>query len=144
MPKSFSNSLQNPPRLLRLKSSGLFCIFRSIMIILFNVSRASKSATRSTLLKKIIMPLISSGQYSPIEAFDSARTFFDSDFKFQQFIIFLVDFIHIVYDKISDSPADMTETKRYDQNDEITIFAFAILIHSLSLGLEASQRTRFA
>lgn len=65
---------------------------------------------------------------------------FDSDLIFQKLVIFLVDFIHIVYDRISDSPNASTV---YDINDELAIFAFSVLIHSLSVGLENSQKVRF-
>lgn len=79
---------------------------------------------------------------------DGYDTVFDSDFKFQKFIVFLVDFIHIIYDKISDMPIQSSEniSKSYDQNDELAIFSFSILIHSLSMGLEANSnnRTRFS
>ena len=59
-------------------------------------------------------------------------TIFDNDFRFQRFIVFIVDFIHTIYDKISDQPIHDTS---YDVNDELSIFSFSILTHSLSLGL---------
>jgi len=106
----------------------------------------------SALLKKIIMPLISPvsqiNEHSSLESTDTTTattTLFDSDHKFQRFVIFLVDFIYIIYDKISDTPLTGSDLKSYDQNDEISIFAFAILIHSLSMGLESSaRRTRMS
>jgi hypothetical protein len=69
-------------------------------------------------------------------------TVFDSDYRFQKFIIFLVDFIHVTYDKISDTPLNNQTIKTYDQNDEISIFSFSILIHSLSMGLETGPKTK--
>jgi len=71
--------------------------------------------------------------------FSSINTLFDNDFRFQKFIVFIVDFIHIIYDKISDQPINDTS---YDVNDELSIFSFAILTHSLSLGLVCRNFTK--
>jgi hypothetical protein len=133
--------------------SIVLAIVQSIQSDLNSVSDITSSGQQtrpanstSTLLKKIIMPLISpmqasepSGNSLAAET-DNSTAVFDSDFKFQRFVVFLVDFIHIIYDKISDTPLAGHDVKSYDQNDEISIFAFAILIHSLSMGLESSAR----
>ena len=73
-------------------------------------------------------------------SFSSMNTIFDNDFRFQKFIIFIVDFIHIIYDKISDQPINDAS---YDVNDELSIFSFAILTHSLSLGLVCIKKYRY-
>lgn len=121
----------------------------SITALVPNVTatRTTKAQT-TTLLKKFIRPLISPMQNSSESSENSIDktdfvTVFDSDYKFQKFIIFLVDFIHIIYDKISDTPV-INEVKSYDHNDQISIFSFSILIHSLSMGLGTSQKTRFS
>ena len=85
----------------------------SISAVALNKAAAHKS---STLLKKIIMPLISPQQQHQIPAEStpidtSEPTVFDSDFKFQKFIVFLVDFIHIIYDKISDMPVALEQQR---------------------------------
>ena len=114
-----------------------------------NVPSRSAKVQTATLLKKFIRPLISPMQSSTNNTDNSFDingdfiTVFDSDYKFQKFIIFLVDFIHIIYDKISDTPV-LNEVKSYDHNDQISIFSFSILIHSLSMGLGSSQKTRFS
>lgn len=121
----------------------------SITALVPNVTatRTTRAQT-TTLLKKFIRPLISPMQNSSESSENSIDktdfvTVFDSDYKFQKFIIFLVDFIHIIYDKISDTPV-INEVKSYDHNDQISIFSFSILIHSLSMGLGTSQKTRFS
>ena len=69
-----------------------------------------------------IAPLSSASNTT--NSFSSINTLFDNDFRFQKFIVFIVDFIHIIYDKISDQPIKDTS---YDVNDELSIFSFAIL-----------------
>jgi hypothetical protein len=66
-------------------------------------------------------------------------TIFDSDFRFQKFIVFVVDFIHIIYDKIID--AAVRETKP-DINDELSIFSFAIIIDSMSIGVVSYENEK--
>lgn len=81
---------------------------------------------------------MSSGYSALATAYSNAfaTSLFDSDLIFQKFLIFLVDFIHIVYDRISDTPCSHTP---YDLNDELAIFSFSVLVHSLSLGLDATS-----
>lgn len=106
------------------------------------VSTPVKSSS-SMLFKKILMPLIQSTQLtsgiSSASSLGPTTALFDSDFRFQKFIIFLVDFIHIIYDKISDTKIDDTT---YDINDELSIFAFSILLNSLSIGLETQSHSK--
>ncbi len=54
-------------------------------------------------------------------------------------MIFLVDFIYIIYDKISDTKINDTT---YDINDELAIFAFTILLNSLSIALETQSQSK--
>ena len=68
-------------------------------------------------------------------------TVFDNDTRFQKFLVFIVDFIHIIYDKISDTAI---KDSNYDINDELAIFSFAILTHCLSIGLDNSSKTKFS
>ena len=114
----------------------------------YAASAAAIKSSSSMLFKKIIMPLIQSTQLTSSISSNAnslsgpTTALFDSDFRFQKFIIFLVDFIHIIYDKISDTKIDDTT---YDINDELSIFAFSILLNSLSIGLEtqAQSKTKF-
>jgi hypothetical protein len=114
----------------------------------YAASAAAIKSSSSMLFKKIIMPLIQSTQLTNSMSSNASglsgptTALFDSDFRFQKFIIFLVDFIHIIYDKISDTKIDDTT---YDINDELSIFAFSILLNSLSIGLEtqAHSKTKF-
>ncbi len=130
-------------------------VFQSIMTdlnVITSLQEANLSQTSTTmrsssmLFKKIIMPLIQSTQLtssiSNASNLGPNTALFDSDFRFQKFIIFLVDFIYIIYDKISDTKIDDTI---YDINDELSIFAFSILLNSLSIGLEtqAQSKTKF-
>jgi hypothetical protein len=69
-----------------------------------------------------------------------ASGLFDSEVVFQKFITFLVDFIHIVFDKISDSPLDDAQ---YDVNDELSISGFTVLTECLVISLENNQRAKF-
>jgi hypothetical protein len=68
-------------------------------------------------------------------------TVFDNDTRFQKFLVFIVDFIHIIYDKISDTAI---KDNNYDINDELSIFSFAILTHCLSIGLDNTSKTKFS
>lgn len=113
-----------------------------------NMNDAPKSGT--ALLKKFIQPLILASTTSANSNSNSATTnadssnsssgLFDSDIVFQKFLTFIVDFIFIVYDKISDSQMDDTT---YDLNDELSISAFTILAECLAISLENNQRAKF-
>lgn len=88
--------------------------------------------------------LMSTGYSALATAYSNAfaTSLFDSDLIFQRFLIFVVDFIHIVYDRISDTALAHTP---YDLNDELAIFSFSVLVHSLSLGLDtSSHKARFS
>ncbi len=146
-------------------------IVQSIMADLNSISVIQEAAPKaSILLKKIIGPLISSRSTEPTtptlpsfsalgnaflgsstsqttssnsQASQSVHsvTFFDNDSRFQKFLVFIVDFIHIIYDKISDIAI---KDSNYDINDELAIFSFAILTHCLSIGLDNSTKTKFS
>ena len=109
--------------------------FNSIFNLPFGLTSSSflggftAGASSSTLQAALPITSGSAGSQS------SLGTIFDNDFRFQKFIVFIVDFIHIIYDKISDQPISNAS---YDVNDELSIFSFAILTHSLSLGLVSS------
>jgi len=107
-----------------------------------NNTNMSNIMNKSLIFKKIIMPLINTttgGGNSQIGLAPPITTLFDSDFRFQKFIIFLVDFIYIIFDKISDTKINDTT---YDINDELAIFAFTILLNSLSIGLETQSQSK--
>ena len=113
--------------------------FNSIFSLPFGLTGSSllSSFTGINAASQSIIPIapsLNSNSLSPI------NTIFDNDFRFQKFIVFIVDFIHIIYDKISDQPINDTS---YDVNDELSIFSFAILTHSLSLGLVCTKKYFF-
>lgn len=65
---------------------------------------------------------------------------FECDSIFQRFIVFMVDFIHIVYDRILDGPASSLAN---EINDELALFALAILVHTMSMALENNQKVKY-
>ena len=124
-----------------------------------NTTMSSAAYKSTALLKKIITPLMSStssastpttatpsSNRNPLTALDVnepsllASGLFDSDMIFQKFITFIVDFIHIVFDKISDTQLDDT---KYDVNDELSISSFTVLAECLAISLENNQRAKF-
>jgi hypothetical protein len=121
------------------------------------------SAKSTALLKKFMNPLLSSAPSAKTENLSSnnnqtsnvkkdntstsanspsmlASGLFDSDIIFQKFICFIVDFIHIVFDKISDTQLDDTQ---YDVNDQLSISGFTVLAECLAISLENNQRAKF-
>jgi hypothetical protein len=106
-----------------------------------NVNQPPPSTTTTTATSAT-SHLMSTGYTALATAYSNAfaTNLFDSDIVFQKLIVFVVDFIHIVYDRISDS-ANAAST--YDINDELAIFSFSVLIHSLSIGLENNAKIRF-
>ncbi len=70
-----------------------------------------------------------------------SNSVFDNDMRFQKFLIFIVDFIHVIYDKISDNA---NKESSYDINDELSLFSFSILMQCLSIGFETNTKTKFS
>jgi hypothetical protein len=57
---------------------------------------------------------------------------FDTDNKFQKFILFTIDYAFIINEHIINNPST---DNTYDLNDELSIFTFNLLINILSIGL---------
>ena len=57
---------------------------------------------------------------------------FDSDNKFQKFIQYVVDYVFIIHENVSNAQTKDTD---FDLNDQSSIFIFEILMHSLSMGI---------
>jgi hypothetical protein len=71
----------------------------------------------------------------------SANSLFENELKFQKFIVFIADFIFVIYDKISDKPiGDESE----DINDHLTSITFDLLRHLVKLGLDYTEKTKLS
>jgi hypothetical protein len=57
---------------------------------------------------------------------------FDSDNKFQKFIIFCIDYVFIINEHIINKPCVETT---YDLNDELSIFIFNLMVNIFSVGI---------
>ena len=110
------------------------------------------STMPQALFKKLIGPLASKTVTSPSTSSSTnssgtnqqqqqqqqqLHVLFDSDVKFQRVILFVVDLVFVVFDKISDASQNtMSAPDCVDTNDEITLHAFAIVLNALCIGLE--------
>jgi hypothetical protein len=113
---------------------------------------AAQSATKapSKIYSKLIMPLLfkntsnetlaENSSSSTSAASNNLPTIFDNEANFQRFIVFIVDFIHIIYEKISDKPIVNISN---DIDDELSIFTFSVIVNSLSLAIDNSYRSKF-
>jgi len=71
----------------------------------------------------------------------SATGLFENELKFQKFIVFIGDFIFVIYDKISDKPiGDESE----DINDHLASITFDLLRHLVKLGLDYTEKTKLS
>ncbi len=71
----------------------------------------------------------------------SANSLFENELKFQKFIIFIADFIFVIYDKISDKPI---ANENEDINDHLASITFDLLRHLVKLGLDYTEKTKLS